>query len=42
MVSLCPFCHYNLNEGAKRIGSAMRLSDLVEILDRALPEPEGW
>jgi Fe-S oxidoreductase len=42
MVSLCPFCRYNLNEGARRIGSPMRLSDLVEVLDRALPEPEGW
>jgi Fe-S oxidoreductase len=36
MVSICPFCHYNLNEGAKTIGSDMRLYDLVELLDQAL------
>ena len=42
MVSQCPFCHHNLNEGAKRIGSPMKLYDLVELMDRVLPEPEGW
>ncbi len=36
MVSICPFCHYNLNEGAKRIKSPMKLYDLVEFLDMAL------
>jgi Fe-S oxidoreductase len=40
MVSICPFCHYNLNEGAKRIGSPMKLLDLVELIDKVLPEPE--
>ena len=35
MVSICPFCHYNLNEGAKRVNSDMRLHDLVELLDMA-------
>jgi Fe-S oxidoreductase len=39
MVSICPFCHYNLNEGAKRINSTMRLYDLVELLDQIVPEP---
>jgi len=37
MVSICPFCHYNLNEGAKRIESPMKLLDLVELIDRVLP-----
>ncbi len=36
MVSICPFCHYNLNEGAKLVGSDMRLYDLVEFLEEAL------
>lgn len=36
MVSICPFCHYNLNQGAKRIKSPMRLYDLVELMDMAL------
>ena len=36
MVSICPFCHYNLNAGAKRIDSDMRLYDLVELIDMAL------
>ena len=36
MISICPFCHYNLNEGAKRLKSPMKLIDLVEVLDMAL------
>jgi len=36
MVSICPFCHYNLNEGSKRIKSTMKLYDLVELIDMAL------
>lgn len=36
MVSICPFCHYNLNEGAKRIGSEMKLVDLVELIDQVV------
>ncbi|NQT56541.1 MAG: (Fe-S)-binding protein [Desulfobacteraceae bacterium] len=39
MVSICPFCHYNLNEGSRRIGSGMKLYDLVEIIDQVIPEP---
>ena len=39
MVSICPFCHYNLNQGAQRIGSSMMLYDLVELLDKAIPDP---
>ena len=39
MVSICPFCHYNLNEGSRRIGSSMKLYDLVEIIDQVIPEP---
>jgi heterodisulfide reductase subunit D len=40
MVSICPFCHYNLNEGSRRLGSSMKLYDLVELIDQVLPEPE--
>ena len=36
MISICPFCHYNLNEGAKRIKSDMRVYDLVELIDMVL------
>ncbi len=36
MVSICPFCHYNLNEGSKRIKSSMKVYDLVELIDLAL------
>ncbi len=36
MVSICPFCHYNLNQGAARIKSDMKLHDLVELVDLAL------
>jgi len=38
MVSICPFCHYNLNAGAQRIKSPMKLYDLVELIDQVLPE----
>lgn len=38
MVSICPFCHYNLNEGAKRIGSSMKLHDLTELVDQVLAD----
>lgn len=41
MVSICPFCHYNLNQGALRIGSGMKLYDLVELIDQVLPEKEA-
>jgi Fe-S oxidoreductase len=34
MVSICPFCHYNLNEGAKGIKSPMKVLDLVQLLDQ--------
>jgi len=36
MVSICPFCHYNLNEGARRIGSTLTTHDLTELIDMAL------
>ncbi len=36
MVSICPFCHYNLNAGARQIGSPMKLIDLTELVDKAL------
>jgi len=36
MVSICPFCHYNLNQGAQGLGSTMKLYDLIELIDRAL------
>lgn len=38
MVSICPFCHYNLNQGSKVIKSDMKLYDLVELIDQVLPE----
>jgi Fe-S oxidoreductase len=38
MVSICPFCHYNLNAGAKQVNSSMRLMDLTELVDRVLAE----
>jgi heterodisulfide reductase subunit D len=38
MVSICPFCHYNLNQGSQVIGSKMKLYDLTELIDMALPE----
>ena len=34
MVSICPFCHYNLNQGAQGIGSTMKLYDLIELIDQ--------
>ena len=40
MVTTCPFCHYNLNEGAKRSGSNMPTHDLTEIINMVLPEKE--
>jgi Fe-S oxidoreductase len=40
MVTTCPFCHYNLNEGAKRSGSSMTTHDLTEIINLVLPEQE--
>ena len=38
MVSICPFCHYNLNAGSQRIQSSMKLYDLTELIDQVLPE----
>ncbi|MBW1780469.1 MAG: (Fe-S)-binding protein [Deltaproteobacteria bacterium] len=40
MVSICPFCHYNINEGSRRIKSDMKLYDLVELIDQVMPEPD--
>ena len=40
MVSICPFCHYNLNEGAKRLGSSMKVYDLTELLEMVLTDDE--
>ena len=36
IVSICPFCHFNLNEGAKRIGSQVKVHDLTELIDQVL------
>lgn len=36
MVSICPFCHFNLNEGSKRIKSDMKVYDLVELIDMVI------
>lgn len=37
MVSICPFCHYNLNQGAQKIGAKMKAHDLTELIDQVLP-----
>ncbi len=36
VVSICPFCHFNLNEGAKRAGSDLKVHDLTELVDKVL------
>ena len=36
MVSICPFCHFNLNEGSKRIGGQVKVHDLTELVDKVL------
>ncbi len=41
MVSICPFCHYNLNQGSQGIGSPMKLVDLTELINQVLPEKEA-
>ena len=38
MVSICPFCYYNLNQGSQGIGSSMKLYDLTELIDQVLQE----
>ncbi len=38
MVSICPFCYFNLTEGSRRVGSNMTLHDLTELVDAALEE----
>ena len=38
MISICPFCYFNLSEGAKRTGSKMTLHDLTELVDAALQD----
>ncbi len=41
MISICPFCHYNLNEGSKKVSSNMKLYDLTEILDMVIEDQEN-
>jgi Fe-S oxidoreductase len=36
IITCCPFCHANLNDGAKVRNSQLRTIDLVELLDEAL------
>ncbi len=36
VVSICPFCYFNLTEGAKRIGSSLKMYDLTELVDKVL------
>ncbi|MBN1786414.1 MAG: (Fe-S)-binding protein [Candidatus Methanofastidiosa archaeon] len=36
IISCCPFCHANLNDGAKVIKSECKTMDLIELLDQAL------
>ncbi|HZK48754.1 MAG TPA: (Fe-S)-binding protein [Thermoleophilia bacterium] len=38
MVSICPFCFFNLGEGARQGESALRVRDLTELIDEALPD----
>jgi Fe-S oxidoreductase len=38
MVSICPFCHFNLGEGSKRVGGKMKLYDLTELIDQVLTD----
>jgi len=38
MVSICPFCHYNINAGAALLEREQILYDLVELIDMALEE----
>lgn len=40
MISICPFCYFNLTEGSKRIGSNMKLHDLTELIDMVVQEKE--
>ncbi|GAB4256029.1 MAG: (Fe-S)-binding protein [Thermoleophilia bacterium] len=39
IVSICPFCYFNLTEGSKREGTGLKLRDLTELIDASLPEP---
>ncbi len=41
IVSICPFCHFNLNEGAKRISSQIKVHDLTELIDQVLVGKNG-
>ncbi len=36
IVSICPFCHYNINQGGKLLGKDRVLYDLVELIDMVL------
>ena len=36
LVSICPFCFFNLGEGAKQRESSIRVRDLTELIDEAL------
>jgi Fe-S oxidoreductase len=38
MVSICPFCFFNLGEGARVGESHLKVRDLTELIDEALPE----
>jgi Fe-S oxidoreductase len=38
MISICPFCYFNLTEGTRRVSSKMSLHDLTELIDAALEE----
>lgn len=37
MASTCPFCHYNLSQGAQRVDGDMKVYDLVELFDQVVP-----
>jgi Fe-S oxidoreductase len=36
IVSICPFCYFNLNEGTKRVGDKVTIHDLTELIDQVL------
>jgi heterodisulfide reductase subunit D len=41
MVSICPFCYYNLTQGVQKIRSDMKIHDLTELIDKVLESPSG-
>ena len=36
LATACPFCEYNLKDGAEQIGSKISVVDILDLLSRAL------